>query len=294
MKNKIMILLTTLSLGLIVSCALTNGNNKPLSQEDLTMTQTILSVNMLNNNSLQKMKNLKKVQESSTLNQDVADKIFSKLDIVDSALDYSPVDIKEVESDKQEYGKKIEATLSDLDSNSVTYTLYYNYSLTHEEDDEGEVERTYSLNGVAYVDNLEYQINGTYEEEIEGDKKEQESEIKVAIDNSNFVMISQELENSETEYSFEVIKDGVMIQELELEIEEKNNFISISIEEERNGEEFEIEFYKTKSNNLVIDVKVEIGRKILRGKIRYIEDATNGDYYELKFDGDSSTYKHLI
>ena len=55
MKNKIMILITTLSLGLIVSCAL-NDNNKPLSQEDLTMAQTVLSINMLDGENVNNLK----------------------------------------------------------------------------------------------------------------------------------------------------------------------------------------------------------------------------------------------
>ena len=50
-----------------------------------------------------------------------------------------------------------------------------------------------------------------------------------------------------------------MEEEYEIEIEDRRNHIAISIQEERNNEEFEIEFYKSKTtSNNVIGVKVEI------------------------------------
>ena len=294
MKNKIMILITTLSLGLIVSCAL-NDNNKPLSQEDLTMAQTVLSINMLDGENVNNLKNLRKSQENSSLNQEVADKVLSQIEVIEDALSYNPLDVNVMDSDREEYDKKLEATLTDINVKNEKYILYYNYSLSHEEKDEGEVEKTYSLKGLAYVSNVEYQINGVFEEEIEGLKKEQETEIKVSLDDKNYVLISQEIEDSETEYSFSLFKNGVMEEEYEIEIEDRRNHIAISIQEERNNEEFEIEFYKSKTtSNNVIGVKVEINNKVIKGEIVFVEDLINGSYYELKFDGDSNIYKKMI
>ena len=294
MKNKIMILITTLSLGLIVSCAL-NDNNKPLSQEDLTMAQTVLSINMLDGENVNNLKNLRKSQENSSLNQEVADKVLSQIEVIEDALSYNPLDVNVMDSDREEYDKKLEATLTDINGKNEKYILYYNYSLSHEEKDEGEVEKTYSLKGLAYVSNVEYQINGVFEEEIEGLKKEQETEIKVSLDDKNYVLISQEIEDSETEYSFSLFKNGVMEEEYEIEIEDRRNHIAISIQEERNNEEFEIEFYKSKTtSNNVIGVKVEINNKVIKGEIVFVEDLINGSYYELKFDGDSNIYKKMI
>lgn len=294
MKNKIMILITTLSLGLIVSCAL-NDNNKPLSQEDLTMAQTVLSINMLDGENVNNLKNLRKSQENSSLNQEVADKVLSQIEVIEDALSYNPLDVNVMDSDREEYDKKLEATLTDINGKNEKYILYYNYSLSHEEKDEEEVEKTYSLKGLAYVSNVEYQINGVFEEEIEGLKKEQETEIKVSLDDKNYVLISQEIEDSETEYSFSLFKNGVMEEEYEIEIEDRRNHIAISIQEERNNEEFEIEFYKSKTtSNNVIGVKVEINNKVIKGEIVFVEDLINGSYYELKFDGDSNTYKKMI
>ena len=294
MKNKIMILITTLSLGLIVSCAL-NDNNKPLSQEDLTMAQTVLSINMLDGENVNNLKNLRKSQENSSLNQEVADKVLSQIEVIEDALSYNPLDVNVMDSDREEYEKKLEATLTDINGKNEKYILFYNYSLSHEEKDEGEVEKTYSLKGLAYVSNVEYQINGVFEEEIEGLKKEQETEIKVSLDDKNYVLISQEIEDSETEYSFSLFKNGVMEEEYEIEIEDRRNHIAISIQEERNNEEFEIEFYKSKTtSNNVIGVKVEINNKVIKGEIVFVEDLINGSYYELKFDGDSNIYKKMI
>ena len=294
MKNKIMILITTLSLGLIVSCAL-NDNNKPLSQEDLTMAQTVLSINMLDGENVNNLKNLRKSQENSSLNQEVADKVLSQIEVIEDALSYNPLDVNVMDSDREEYDKKLEATLTDINGKNEKYILYYNYSLSHEEKDEGEVEKTYSLKGLAYVSDVEYQINGVFEEEIEGLKKEQETEIKVSLDDKNYVLISQEIEDSETEYSFSLFKNGVMEEEYEIEIEDRRNHIAISIQEERNNEEFEIEFYKSKTtSNNVIGVKVEINNKVIKGEIVFVEDLINGSYYELKFDGDSNIYKKMI
>ena len=294
MKNKIMILITTLSLGLIVSCAL-NDNNKPLSQEDLTMAQTVLSINMLDGENVNNLKNLRKSQENSSLNQEVADKVLSQIEVIEDALSYNPLDVNVMDSDREEYDKKLEATLTDINGKNEKYILYYNYSLLHEEKDEEEVEKTYSLKGLAYVSDVEYQINGVFEEEIEGLKKEQETEIKVSLDDKNYVLISQEIEDSETEYSFSLFKNGVMEEEYEIEIEDRRNHIAISIQEERNNEEFEIEFYKSKTtSNNVIGVKVKINNKVIKGEIVFVEDLINGSYYELKFDGDSNIYKKMI
>ena len=294
MKNKIMILITTLSLGLIVSCAL-NDNNKPLSQEDLTMAQTVLSINMLDGENVNNLKKLRKSQENSSLNQEVANKVLSQIEVIENALSYNPLDVNVMDSDREEYDKKLEATLTDINGKNEKYILYYNYSLSHEEKDEGEVEKTYSLKGLAYVSDVEYQINGVFEEEIEGLKKEQETEIKVSLDDKNYVLISQEIEDSETEYSFSLFKNGVMEEEYEIEIEDRRNHIAISIQEERNNEEFEIEFYKSKTtSNNVIGVKVEINNKVIKGEIVFVEDLINGSYYELKFDGDSNIYKKMI
>lgn len=294
MKNKIMILITTLSLGLIVSCAL-NDNNKSLSQEDLTMAQTVLSINMLDGENVNNLKKLRKSQENSSLNQEVADKVLSQIEVIEDALSYNPLDVNVMDSDREEYDKKLEATLTDINGKNEKYILYYNYSLSHEEKDEEEVEKTYSLKGLAYVSNVEYQINGVFEEEIEGLKKEQETEIKVSLDDKNYVLISQEIEDSETEYSFSLFKNGVMEEEYEIEIEDRRNHIAISIQEERNNEEFEIEFYKSKTtSNNVIGVKVEINNKVIKGEIVFVEDLINGSYYELKFDGDSNIYKKMI
>ena len=294
MKNKIMILITTLSLGLIVSCAL-NDNNKPLSQEDLTMAQTVLSINMLDGENVNNLKKLRKSQENSSLNQEVADKVLSQIEVIEDALSYNPLDVNVMDSDREEYDKKLEATLTDINGKNEKYILYYNYSLSHEEKDEEEVEKTYSLKGLAYVSNVEYQINGVFEEEIEGLKKEQETEIKVSLDDKNYVLISQEIEDSETEYSFSLFKNGVMEEEYEIEIEDRRNHIAISIQEERNNEEFEIDFYKSKTtSNNVIGVKVEINNKVIKGEIVFVEDLINGSYYELKFDGDSNIYKKMI
>ena len=294
MKNKIMILITTLSLGLIVSCAL-NDNNKPLSQEDLTMAQTVLSINMLDGENVNNLKKLRKSQENSSLNQEVADKVLSQIEVIEDALSYNPLDVNVMDSDREEYDKKLEATLTDINGKNEKYILYYNYSLSHEEKDEGVVEKTYSLKGLAYVSDVEYQINGVFEEEIEGSKKEQETEIKVSLDDKNYVLISQEIEDSETEYSFSLFKNGVMEEEYEIEIEDRRNHIAISIQEERNNEEFEIEFYKSKTtSNNVIGVKVKINNKVIKGEIVFVEDLINGSYYELKFDGDSNIYKKMI
>ena len=259
------------------------------------MAQTVLSINMLDGENVNNLKKLRKSQENSSLNQEVADKVLSQIEVIEDALSYNPLDVNVMDSDKEEYDKKLEATLTDINGKNEKYILYYNYSLSLDDKDEEEVEKTYSLKGLAYVSNVEYQINGVFEEEIEGLKKEQETEIKVSLDDKNYVLISQEIEDSETEYSFSLFKNGVMEEEYEIEIEDRRNHIAISIQEERNNEEFEIEFYKSKTtSNNVIGVKVEINNKVIKGEIVFVEDLINGSYYELKFDGDSNIYKKMI
>ena len=157
-------------------------------------------------------------------------------------------------SDKDAFETKITYNGQGLDKEEQTYMIYYKETIVNDKDkdkDKDEVETT--LEGIAIVDGQEYQVFG--KKEVEQD--ELEIELEIIFDKDNYVKISQEKENNETEYEYEIVKNGKTVNEFEMEFKEKNGKITVEIEKEINGKKEKIEV-KGSDNRNTIKIEIEL------------------------------------
>jgi len=98
-----------------------------------------------------------------------------------------------------------------------SYKMYYSEknATTHEEiDDEGyEAEFSTTIEGVIVVNGTNYHIQGEREFEVEGKEKESSIEFKTYLDNNNYIIYEQSVEDNEVEYEYTIFKNGQKLQE---------------------------------------------------------------------------------
>ena len=102
-------------------------------------------------------------------------------------------------SDRAEYTEKMIVSCRDISGNQFSYMMYYNQLLTESEEDEGEIEETYSIEGVMIVDGAEYAIRGERENETEGDESEAETSFRVTLGENSYMLVEQSFEQERDE-----------------------------------------------------------------------------------------------
>ena len=112
-------------------------------------------------------------------------------------------------------------------SNTNTYKLYYDEIATETqveiEDEETETEISTTLEGVLIANETHFKVEGKKTIETEGDNTEYSIEFKTYFDENNYVVVEQSSENNELEYEYEIYKNGVKVQKIEIEFEKENN-----------------------------------------------------------------------
>ena len=115
-----------------------------------------------------------------------------------------------------------------------TYKMYYSEknAKTEEEIDDEEYEAEFSttIEGVIVVNGVNYPIQGKREFEVEGNEKESSIEFKTYLDNNNYIVYEQSVENNEVEYEYAIYKNGQIVQETEFEIEKTKKGYEIDFE----------------------------------------------------------------
>lgn len=113
-------------------------------------------------------------------------------------------------------------------------TMYYNEfnQQTKEEIDdfEKEIEISTELQGIVEYNGSTYRTTGVKEVEIEGNEIEVEVEFTTYLDNNNYIVVEQSVENGELEYEYSIYENNKKIQEVELEIEYKNSQVEIEFQ----------------------------------------------------------------
>lgn len=263
-KNKLFLsIISVLGLGLlsvaVISCKKTFPNNS-MSIKDIYSQNIVASIGLLDsqletskvNVSTQKEVNQKMLLTNTTeidFNELVSF-VKSMATFVDDMENKFVVE----ESDKDAYETKITYNGQGLDKEEQTYMIYYKETIINDKDkdkDKDEVETT--LEGIAIVDGQEYQVFG--KKKVEQD--ELEIELEIIFDKDNYVKISQEKENNETEYEYEIVKNGKTVNEFEMEFKEKNGKITVEIEKEINGKKEKIEV-KGSDNRNTIKIEIEL------------------------------------
>lgn len=116
------------------------------------------------------------------------------------------------------------------------FKMYYNETETKTnkeiEDASLEVEVSTKLEGIMVVSGDIFDVYGEREFETEGNESESSIEFttKSKTNPNNFIKISQEVENNEVEFEYEIYKDGIKVSESEFEIEKEKNHTVVELE----------------------------------------------------------------
>lgn len=116
------------------------------------------------------------------------------------------------------------------------FKMYYNETETKTnkeiEDASLEVEVSTKLEGIMVVSDDVFDVYGEREFETEGNESESSIEFttKSKTNPNNFIKISQEVENNEVEFEYEIYKDGIKVSESEFEIEQEKNHTVVELE----------------------------------------------------------------
>lgn len=106
--------------------------------------------------------------------------------------------------------------------------MYYNETETRTETeiDDGveETETTTRLVGIMAVGDARFDVLGEIEIETEGNETEKSIEFttKSKSNPSNYVVVSQSIEDNEYEFEYKIYENGIKVQDLEIELEEEN------------------------------------------------------------------------
>lgn len=196
------------------------------------------------------------------------------------------------------YAKKMTIEGVGMDGRKVVYVMYYDETEVKTEEDDGEIEKEYSLNGVITIDGKEYAVEGMRSEETEDDERESELRIRAYADATDkTTYVEMERENSveegetETEYVYSIYRGGDLIEQtaVEFERESENGKEEIAYEIEfRRGEtigKYEVE---RKAGNEV-KVKYVTGGKTGSFVIREVSGA-DGKKFEYEFENGEKFY----
>lgn len=116
------------------------------------------------------------------------------------------------------------------------FKMYYNETETKTnkeiEDASLEVEVSTKLEGIMIVSGDVFDVYGEREFETEGNESESSIEFttKSKTNPNNFIKISQEVENNEVEFEYEIYKDGIKVSESEFEVEQEKNHTVVELE----------------------------------------------------------------
>ncbi len=211
-----------------------------------------------------------------------ADKFNEYFNMLDSFLGEDLVSTKAEKNTDAAYPYETKLTINGRDFNGekVSYLMYYTETFLRSEQDyeDNEVKETYSLEGVMVLDGVDYALRGEREYETEDDETENELKIRAypdIADRTTYVQMKQEssVETGETEqeYVYSVIRNGVLIEET-----------SVEFETERKGNKEEVEY------------ELEFRQGAAKGKYKVEKETVNG-VVEMKvkynLDGESGVFR---
>lgn len=204
-------------------------------------------------------------------------------------------EVNELVSDLEDYD-----TLLEISVNGETYLYYFSETLVDsndlddEDDDEDdlynddEIEDEFVIKGLIVYGDLEFDVTGLKEIEIEDGEEEFETELKIAIDEENYTVIKYERkteENSESEKEFklETFKDGDSFRKMKIEfkVDEGQLKVELKISEAHIDIKYELEHdedddkayleYDIEENGNTFEGTIEISVIIEEdGTVRYV------------------------
>lgn len=205
--------------------------------------------------------------------------------LVESLLSDGGFKIQSQTSDRPEFEEKMVVGYNDMVGNSLQYIMYYNQILTDIEDDDGEKEEKYRIEGVMNIDGTDYEIFGQKEDESDGGESESETEFRVILGENKYMSVEQSFETedgeTEQEYSYSVIENKKVLERSSFEYEEERGELELKMVSYKNGKTQVVYFEKEKvKGEKVIYLRVGQGADTRRYIARVKTDANGNSYYE--------------
>lgn len=186
--------------------------------------------------------------------------------------------IIEHKSNKEGYETLNIVSFKDYDGKEYSYSLYYNDVNSKTTTDEDETETKVSYQGLAVLDDLEYQFD--FESKLEVEEDEEEFETKLTIytgQNSKIVIKSEnetEADEVEQSFSYKIIENGKNTSSYSLSVEKENNHQSVKI--------------KYNGTKLKVDETIKEGKNVIR-----IVSNESTKFYE-RVKNENGTYSYTL
>ena len=159
-------------------------------------------------------------------------------------------------NDNQDYSYCYKMVINYIDAfnNSLDYIFYYNETPLEYDSDDDHDEISITFDGIIIIDNFEYHIEGTRENE---ENEEFSIETTISLNNQKIVTIEQETEVNENEYTYILYQNNHPYKEVSQEIETENNKKAMQIEIKENNEERTFNFEYLTNHQITCEYEYE-------------------------------------
>lgn len=209
-------------------------------------------------------KNIRRRHYTASEYDEIAKEINHYLLLSASILNGDAITFTSSITSNAQYNNNLKLSLSVLDYHK-DYHFYFNEVKISEKKNESK----YKIEGIIESDNVRYNLVGT--REIKNDECETELKLVMNSDTNEYLILSQETEKHENEYSYKHYIGNDLYEEFEIEHEKTKSINKIEIEVLKNDKEYEYEFLYLNSH---IETKYEFDNYSGNVKV-YIENSTH-------------------
>lgn len=210
--------------------------------------------------------------------------------------DANAVQAEQVESTDPNFAFEIHYTVQNFDGTFSTYVMFYNIvevvdyedldeddlddevdeddlddevdedDLDDEVDEDDEEKGVIYIEGKMVVNGMEYSLEG----KVEVEDGETKTEVKAFIDGQNYVKMDEEIEFEESKFKFEIVQNGVLIQETEIEVEDEDNELKVILRFTI-GDEYSEYSLKREFDGTELEILIEYNVDGVTGEIEVTE-----------------------
>ena len=161
------------------------------------------------------------------ISEELKQSILDNIQLVNNTISGGVIKSEVTNSDREEYQYTYSITATNEIGETLSYVFYYNElaNIEDEEEDEDEeevkdnseeeLEQEIHLKGIVILNDVEYQMVG--DKEIEDG--EVEVCFKILLDENNYVIVEQEMEDEEQEFKYMVFENGKKVLDTKIEYE---------------------------------------------------------------------------
>lgn len=245
-------------------------------------------------------------QELSNSEQEIVDTVNGYLSLVEGLLGDGKIEHTQVAAPSDpayaDYRYYTTIRYKDLLGEAVTYELYYNELLNGVEQEDGEREENYDIEGILVVNGTAYEVYGSREASTEQEPGESESENELQFtaylnaEKTQYLRMEQKTEletegneqESEQEFEYTFVSDGQWQERTEVKYEQEGGELELEIRVEKRGQEKDELRFRRENRQNALDVEAKIGGRDVRFTIEIVSENGN-TFYRYRFSGDHSS-----